>query len=92
MFPKILDKAKVLYYTPKDDFGCIFYTNGDVAHHVKYLAICKYPSENKEYYLFRCDENYEVVGDSVWDSIEECMAVANSSYGGNIIWIDTRIQ
>ena len=47
MFPEILDGAKVLYYTPHDDFG-----------------------------------------DSLWDSIEMCMGVANSSHGGQVIWIE----
>jgi hypothetical protein len=56
------------------------------------LAICKYPTEREEYYLFSCDKNYEVVGDSLWNSIDECMRVASSSYGGNIIWIDIATQ
>lgn len=88
MFPEELDGAKVLYYTPKDNYGYIYYSNGDIANNVKFLAICKYQNEKEEYYLFRCDENYEVVGDSVWNSIEECMNIANSSHGGNILWIE----
>ncbi len=42
---------------------------------------------NGEIYLFRCDGQYEVVGDSLWESIEICMGVANSSHGGEILWI-----
>ena len=87
MFPKILDGAKVLYYTPKDSYGEIHYTTGEVAEYVNYLAICQYSSAKEEYYLFRCNEEFEVVGDSVWNSIDECMAVANSSYDGTILWI-----
>lgn len=87
MFPEMLDGARVLYYTPYDDFGKIYWDNGEVAYYVKYLAICKYPN-NGEFYLFRCDEEFEVVGDSAWDSIEMCMGVANSSHGGEIIWIE----
>ena len=90
MFPEILDNAKVLYYTPKDDYGKIYYINGEVADYIKYLAICKYLNGKEEYYLFRCDENFEVVGDSVWKSVDECMGVANSSYGGDIIWIEVK--
>ena len=90
MFPNTLDNAKVLYYTPKDDFGEIYYTDGKVADYIKYLAICKYQNRKEEYYLFRCDENFEVVEDSVWNSIEECMGVANASYNGNIIWIEVK--
>ena len=88
LFPKELDQAKVLFYTPKDNYGYIYYSNGEIAVHIQYLAICKYQSEKEEYYLFSCDENYEVQGDSVWNSIEECMGVANASHGGNIIWIE----
>ena len=84
MFPKKLDNANVLYYTPKDNYGYIYYDNGEIAEHIKYLAICKYANQKEGYYLFKCDEDYEVVG----DSLEESMRVANSSYEGNIIWID----
>lgn len=88
MFPIELDNAKVLYYTPQDNYGHIYYENGDIAEHIKYLAICQYLIQNEEYYLFSCDENYEVVGDSVWSSINECMKMANTLYNGNIIWIE----
>ena len=87
MFPDMLDGAQVLYYTPYDDFGEIYWDNGEPAHYVKYLAICKYPNKNNECYLFRCNEEHEVVGDSPWDSVVMCMSVANSSHGGRIIWI-----
>lgn len=64
---------------------------GEIAHYVKYLAICVYPNKNNEFYLFCCDEQYDVVGDSLWDSIEMCMAVANTSHGGQIIWIKNEV-
>ena len=51
MFPKILDGADVLYYTPYDNFGEIYWDNGEIAHYVKYLAICVYPNKNNEFYL-----------------------------------------
>lgn len=90
MFPKILDGAKVLYHTPKDSYGEIYYTTGELAEFVKYLAICQYPNAKEEYYLFRCNEECEVVGDSVWESIDKCMAIANSTHGGNILWITAK--
>ena len=31
MFPTELDNAKVLYYTPRDDYGAITYPSGEVA-------------------------------------------------------------
>lgn len=84
MFPNKLDGAKVLYYTPKNNYGAIKYTSGEIADHYRYLAICKYAKDDK-YYLFCCDENYEVVSDTLHDSIEECMAIA-SQYKDNIVW------
>ena len=36
---------------------------------------------------FRCDAQFEVVGDSLWESVEICMGVANSSHRGDILWI-----
>ena len=86
MFPTELDNAKVLYYTPQDDYGAIYYPNGEVADYYHYLAICTY-SKKDEYYLFCCDENYEVVSDYYDSSIENCMKVAARSYKGNICWI-----
>ena len=88
MFPAELDNAKVLYYTPYDDYGAIKYPNGEVANYYHYLAICSY-SRDDEYYLFCCNENYEVVSDWIDSSIEKCMEVAASSYKENIQWIKT---
>lgn len=89
MFPTEIDGAKVLYYTPQDNYGAIKYPNGEIADYFRYLAICRYSNE-EQYYLFRCNEEYEVVSDSVWDSIDECMKVAASSYRENIVWIHAK--
>ena len=86
MFPTELDNAKVLYYTPHDNYGAIRYPNGEIADYYHYLAICTY-SKNDEYYLFCCNENYEVVSDWFDSTIEKCMEVAASSYKENIQWI-----
>lgn len=85
MFPMELDGAEVLLYTPQGNYGSINYPNGDIADHYCYLAICKY-SEDNRYYLFCCNENYEVVSDWMDSSIEKCMKVAALSYKENIIW------
>lgn len=84
MFPDKLDGARVLYFTEKRYLGQIHYVNGEIADSLFYLAICAY--ETGEYYLFKCSDTFEVVQDSVWNSIEECMYVANSSYG-NVTWM-----
>ena len=84
MFPIKLDGAIVLYYTLQDDYGYSIFPNGKIADYYHYLAICKYSKDDK-YYLFCCDENYEVVSDTLHDSIEECMVIA-SQYKDNIVW------
>lgn len=88
MFPSELDGAKVLYYTPKGDYGAIRYPNGDIADNYKYLAICKYENDDK-YYLFCCDEKYDVVTDWLYDNFEDCMSAAISRKE-NIVWYDFR--
>ena len=90
MFPETLDGAKVLYYTTHDDFGVIYWDNGEIASCIKYLAICKYSNKNNEFYIFCCDEEYEVVGDSLWESIEMCMGAANSLRGEQVVWIEKK--
>ena len=40
MFPKTFDNANV-FYTPKDNFGCIYFDNGNIADYVYFIAICK---------------------------------------------------
>ena len=84
MFPIELDGAIVLYYTLQDNYGYIIFPNGEIADYYRYLAICQYPKDDR-YYLFCCDENYEVVNDTLHDSIEECMAIA-SQYKDKIVW------
>ncbi len=84
MFPIKLDGAIVLYYTSQDDYGYSIFPNGEIADHYRYLAICKY-TQDDTYYLFCCDENYEVVSDTLHNSIEECLETA-SQYKDNIVW------
>lgn len=86
MFPKTLDGASVLYFAPKDDYGTIEFTTGGVAASIRYLAICNYENDNG-FYLFACDEEFHVEGDSLWHSVEECMSAAAQLYDRDIHWI-----
>ena len=88
MFPDLLDGAKVLFYSPKGDYGIISDTEGNMVSYIKYLAICKY--SNSVYYLFRCNEKYEVETDSLWSSVEKCMNVASSLCDKKISWIEKK--
>ena len=45
-----------------------------------------YDYDNKEYYLFHCNNKFEVIADYLFDSIEECMNMANRSKK-EIVWI-----
>ena len=83
MFPNILDNAIVHFYTQKGDYGSVFYDNGKIEC-IHYLAICSY--DNKEYYLFHCNNKFEVIADYLFDSIEECMNMTNRSKK-EIVWI-----
>ena len=89
MFPKALDGAFVLFYTSHADYGNIYYTTGELAESVHYLAICKY-EDSSEFYLFACNSNLEVVSDTSCRSIEECMRAAHDRYGSAVLWIKTK--
>lgn len=85
MFPSELDGAKVLYYTPEGDYGAQKFPNGDIADRFRYLAICKY-IDDEQYYLFFCDESYEVINDRLANTVEACMELA-ASHEEDIFWI-----
>jgi len=85
MFPNYLDGARVRYYTNEDHFGIVDYNNGEKIIPIHYLAICSYANE-QGFYLFFCDEKYNVVSDYFFDSVEECKEVAKKSKE-NIDWI-----
>ena len=85
-FPKMLDNARVLYYTSEGCYGGVHYTTGELVENICYLAICRY-EDDTSFYLFGCNTDYEVVSDSPWMSVEECMRIAEDSYDCAISWI-----
>ncbi|MBE6790622.1 MAG: hypothetical protein E7535_05460 [Ruminococcaceae bacterium] len=85
-FPKILDGARVLYYTQQDYYGTVRYTTGEIAEYIRYLVICKY-EKDAQYYLFGCNAEYEVVSDFPSVSVEQCMLIAENSYERDVSWI-----
>ena len=88
IFPDTLDNAMVLFFTPKGNYGELLNDDGTVAAHYSYLAICKYDGDNS-FYLFMCNENFEVETDEVFDTIDECMrAKSGSNDGGKISWVN----
>ncbi len=85
MFPSELDGASVLFYTAKGDYGTIRCPNGEIADYSRYFAICKYANDDN-FYLFCCNENYDVVSDWLEDCVADCMTTASSMYKGVLVW------
>ncbi len=52
MFPTSLDGAKVIYYTPKNNYGTISFPDGKTADTFTYLAICKYEKDINYIFIF----------------------------------------
>ena len=82
MFPNVLDGAFVYFYTQKDNYGSVFYDNGKIEY-IYHLAICSY--NNNQYYLFHCNNKFEVIADYLFDSIEECKSIASKSKKGVVV-------
>ena len=62
------------YATKKADR--FIHDNGKIEY-IYYLAICSY--DNNQYYLFHCNNKFEVIADYLFDSIEECKSIASKS-------------
>ncbi|QOR67319.1 hypothetical protein IM538_04040 [Cytobacillus suaedae] len=81
--PDELDGAKVIQYTKnstQNEFGVVNIISEDNevidVCPITALAICKY-SDGNGYYLFSCDLNWEVVGDTFHYSLEEAIDFAD---------------
>ena len=73
-----LDEANVLMISDKN---CYYYIktlgSDDVGIEICYFAICRYDNSNK-IYLFSCDANMNVEGDSIFDNIDDAIKCAES--------------
>ncbi|MFC9775957.1 hypothetical protein [Paenibacillus chitinolyticus] len=96
--PNKLDGARVLAHTFMKTKGlgyvCFQDENG-VKHDVliEALSIAQYDNDrsNNSYYLFSCDENWNVIGDSLHYSLDEVFKCAENSYGiSSNQWIHTK--
>lgn len=82
-----IDGAKVIKYTQSNEFGFVEFENGE-NQVINVLAICNYNQE-EEYYLFACDEQFNVLGDTFHYTIEEAMNFAKEYYEQEEIeWFD----
>jgi hypothetical protein len=76
--PGEIDGAKVIKHSPIGSFGYVVGDDGEEKE-IKILAICNYDNK-EECYLFACDEQFNVLGDTLHDSIEEAMEAALQIY------------
>ena len=79
--PKSLDGAEVIEWawSGSNPFGYILTASGEVAETVFGLAICTYPNSSVVY-RFSCDENWEVVQDSDYASVDDAKSFLPEQY------------
>lgn len=74
MFPDNLEGAKVIEYTERGNYGFVVDPWNDekkMKKEVCYIAICRY-EDGEGFNVFWCDEEYRVLQDWLWSSVEEC--------------------
>lgn len=87
--PNELDGAKVIMYTDNkvsNNFGNVRYEDHDEM--ITALAIAKY-DKDKSYYLFDCNLEWEVIGDTLHSTIDEAKSCAeNFTRVGKVTWYE----
>lgn len=92
--PQKLDDAIVLYATMNDgkvNYGTVYNENESREEIISALSICKYPEASQdEIYLFSCNSKWEVIGDTLHESVVKAKTFAEEYYGiKEINWIKT---
>ena len=85
--PKQLDEAEVLLYTSIDrkheaTAGCRHTVGGELMGSAAGLAVCRYAQEDSGYYLFYCDEDWNVLTDGWHETLEGAKDQAEFKYKG----------
>lgn len=89
--PAELDGARVIAYTSNNEsnnFGFVRYEEEDGAYNdviVTGMAIAKY-DEGNGFYLFSCDVEWNVIGDTFHDSLNEAIECADGIATSNWIY------
>lgn len=86
--PTELDGAKVLFYTDNNitnDYGYVYCQEGEKSVIITALAIAQYEG-NEGYYLFSCDLDWNVIGDTLHYSLQEARDCAANSNVSIIKW------
>jgi len=82
--PAQLDGATVLQWVVSRR-GCFYALQGaEPPVTVAGMAVCRYP-EGGPFYLFKCDPQWEVVGDWDCQSVEEAVELASAHAGGELL-------
>ena len=87
MFPDYLDGARVLEYTDRGHYGFVTDFNEDdlpIEKEICYYAIAQYEKNKDSFYVFSCDESFEVFGDACLWTLEMCKNCANLPE--DIVW------
>jgi len=90
--PKIIETAKLLSYTFIDERHQVtgkthHSVHGTLIAPAKILAICQY-DDDTGFYLFYCDENWQVLTDTWHTSLSEAKKQAEFEYVGTAsTWI-----
>lgn len=79
--PAYLDDAKVIKWawSGKEPFGFVGNIDDDNKEAVFGLAICHYEGATR-FYRFSCNENWEVIQDSIYNSVEEAISHLPEQY------------
>lgn len=89
MIPRELDGAKVIMYLENresNNFGFVRYEDHDEI--ITGIAITKYENDHW-YYVFDCDLNWNVIGDTLHYSMDEAIECVKNSYNikeKELIW------
>lgn len=91
--PPVLDSARVISYAFVEDipyrkWGALI-VDGQLLEHVPCLAICTNLGENIGPSLFHCDSQWNVLGCTGGDAVDELKARAEKNYPGvEARWVD----
>ena len=90
--PKKIDGAEVLCFTiGEQNFGVCQVKNSGEQLSIKALAICTYPDSKDEFYLFACDDKWDVVADLWYSDLNEAQKDAERYYEtGPLKWESLR--
>ncbi len=74
----LIDGAFVIEKSEVKSYGTVNFEDMESVE-IRQLAICRYEGD-KAFYLFACDSDGNVVGDTVHQTIEEAKAFASNYY------------